>query len=101
MKRKLEPFSQNLDRLYDRPYEHLEPITDALIEAGNKPTEESVWYLSRDGWRSDFEYPLDFDLLERLFEFPRTINFLKHRDAIFCQNSWSEIRGSITDSKTS
>lgn len=95
MKLKIQPFSPNVERPYAKPYEHLEPIVNALISAGNKPTNKSVWYLSRDGWRSDLTDPLDFALLQELFDFPETIKLVESRDKIFCQNSWIEIRGSV------
>lgn len=99
MKTKLYGFSQDFEHPYEKPYQHLEPLTDALIKAGNEPTRKSIWYLTRDGWRSDFKLPLDFDLLEQLFEIPTTIQFLRDRDSIFCQNSWSQIRGAIGDER--
>ena len=95
MKTRIQPFSPNTERPYEKPYQHLEPIVQALIRAGNEPTKTSVWYLTRDGWRSDFKGPLDFELLRKLFDFPETIRLMEDRDKIFCQNSWIEIKGNV------
>lgn len=95
MKTKIQPFSPNVERPYEKPFQHLDPVVQALIHAGNEPTNNSVWYLSRDGWRSDFKNPLDFELLRKLFDFPETIRLMEDRDKIFCQNTWIEIKGSV------
>lgn len=78
-----------------KPYEHLEPIVDALIEAGNKPTQSSRFYQARDGWRCDLKKPIDFKLLKERFEFPESIILSEPLDKIFCQNSWVEIKGNV------
>jgi len=98
MKTVIKQFSPNLKRPYEKPYEHLQPIVEALIASGNEPLNSSVWVQSRDGWRSDFKRPLDFNLLNELFEFPKSIKLMNESDKIFCQNSWIDIRGNIKSS---
>ncbi len=78
----------------ERPYSHLEPMVDALLESGNR-TVGSKFYLDQDGWRSDLEKPINFKLIEETFELPKSIVLSRGNDSILCHNTWIEIKGPI------
>jgi hypothetical protein len=77
-----------------RPYLHLQPILDALIETGNVFAYGDGFYLDKDGWRADLRYPIDFDLLLARFEFPKSVELQRSTDSILCRDTWIEIAGS-------
>ena len=84
----------------DRPFEHMLPIVEALIEDGNVLRHENPFFLDKDGWRCDFEYPINFDLIETRFDLPKTIYISKDHGSILDKNSWVEIQGGAsTDPK--
>lgn len=78
------------------PYTHLEPIIDALVEAGNEIAGPEKFYLARDGWLGDLRNPIDFALVRQRFELPPTIELWPTEDSILCRYTWTSIRGGIT-----
>jgi len=99
MKTKIKP--QSL--FQQQPYENLKPIVEALIEAGNRvsPTfgshtpNRDGFYMDRDGWICDLEFPIDFDLIEYNFDIPASIRINKSENTISDDKSWSQIRGAV------
>jgi len=89
---KILPYPRNH---LDKPYSHLQPLVDAMIEAGNEPVRDGGFYMDRDGWRCDLKRSIDFQLLANKFEFPKSIILSEPLDKIFCQNTWVEIKGSV------
>jgi hypothetical protein len=81
-----------------RPYAHLVPIVDALVRDGNVPVDGETFYLDRDGWRCDLAKPINFELVEQMFDLPESILLSRANDAILCQNSWIEIKGNVSAS---
>jgi hypothetical protein len=75
------------------PYEHLIPIVDALLQAGNLVVGSSKFYRDTDGWRCDLKYPIDFEIIRRKFDLPSSILLSDNNDAILCQQTWIEIKG--------
>jgi len=90
-KEKIEPMP--LDEA--RPYSHLEPIVDLLIERGNEVSGPAKFYMDRDGWRCDLKRPINFRLVEERFDLPPSIFLSRSNDAILCQNTWIEIKGNV------
>lgn len=79
-----------------RPYAHLQPIVDVLVENGNEiTTDPAGFYLTQGGWVCDFRYPIDYALLEAAFVLPSTVHFGQKVNAVLCDRSWAEIRGNI------
>ena len=87
-----------------KPYFHLKPIVDALINNDNtfsnpidgfEPNEDG-FYKDKDGWKCDFSKPIDFDFIQSLFLLPDSIQLSKKDDSILCILSWVEIRGNIS-----
>jgi hypothetical protein len=76
-----------------KPYSHLEPLVQALVETSNRTVRPEGFYLDKDGWRCDLEKPIDFALLAARFEIPPTIKLSPQHDSILCQNTWVEIQG--------
>ena len=84
-------------------YEHLKPLVIALIAGSNKPSishgghppDDLGFYMTQGGWLCDLMYPIDFDLIIREFEIPKSIKLNKDNDTIFCEGSWIQIRGNI------
>lgn len=85
----IEPTSSDLQK----PYLHLIPIAEALVDAGNKSVHKDIFFLDKDGWRCDLEKNIDFDLVKSRFLLPSSI-FLSENDcSILCNNTWIEIKG--------
>jgi hypothetical protein len=86
-----------------KPYEHLKPIVQALISAGNRPskahgsvpTDEFGFYHDKDGWICVLSDPINFALIEADFELPPSIELNEEENTIFCRRSWIEIRGNL------
>jgi hypothetical protein len=74
-------------------YRHLEPIVEALIDAGNKPLHDRVFYMDKDGWRCDLESPIDFKLVRAQFSLSSSIILSESDGSILCKNTWIEIKG--------
>ena len=85
------------------PYEHLLPITNFLINHGNaiSPLYNNTnrlnngFYCDKDGWVCDLSDPINFNLLLREFEFPKTIRMNEIDNTLSCDKSWIQIRGNI------
>jgi hypothetical protein len=83
------------------PYAHLQPIVEALIEAGNEPSpavggrvpNRIGFYQDKDGWRCDLLHPIDFELLDRKFELPSSLSLNFGADSISDGLTWIEISG--------
>jgi len=75
------------------PLAHLEPIVEALINSDNSVIGQGVFNFDRDGWYCLLDKPIDFDLLESLFEFPKNIQLSRKDDSILDTGTWIEIRG--------
>jgi len=82
-----------------RPFSHLEPLIDALLEDGNELIKGSKFYLDRDGWRSDLKYPINFQILKDKFVIPSSILLSEEHDSILCKNTWIEIKGGAVKRK--
>jgi hypothetical protein len=89
MKTRIEPNPSDSRR----PYTHLEPIVDALIEAGNESMYEKTFFLDKDGWRCDLKKSIDFDLVRERFALPRSVSLSEEHNSILCENTWVEIQG--------
>jgi hypothetical protein len=76
-----------------KPYAHLLPIVNRLIELGNEPVRKDVFYLSQDGWRCDLKKPIDFQVIRQEFLLPNSIVLAEKNDSIWCEKSWIEIQG--------
>lgn len=76
-----------------RPYEHLIPLIEALLEDGNETTTSEMFHRDRDGWRCDLKKPIDFGLLRQTFALPPSIELSEKNNSIFCKNTWVEIKG--------
>lgn len=76
-----------------RPFAHLEPIVQSLVDDGNQPVERNWFSLDQDGWHCLLKNPIDFDLLESKFEFPNSISLSRQDDAILDTLTWVEIKG--------
>jgi hypothetical protein len=85
----------------EAPYAHLEPIVEALIEAGNEPSPPIGghvpngigFYQDKDGWRCDLLRPIDFELLHRKFELPPSLCLNPKANSISDGRTWIEISG--------
>ena len=75
------------------PFYHLRPVIECLIKGGNRPLHHEVFYMDRDGWRCDMIDIIDFDLLEKKFDFPPTIILSRKDDHILDRLTWVEIKG--------
>ncbi len=75
------------------PYSHLEPIVDAPLAAGNKIQDPTKFFRDTDGWRCDLKKPVNFGLIEKLFELPTSITLSREHDSILCRTTWVEIQG--------
>jgi len=89
MKKSIESVSNNPKD----PFAHLIPIVDELVQAGNELVHKKIFHLDPDGWRCLFKKPIDFNLLERKFNFPNNIELSRQHDSILDINTWVEIRG--------
>lgn len=82
------------DEAAERPFENLLPIVDALVAGGNEWTSPTgPFYRDRDGWRCDMADPIDFEMIEELFELPRSIELAPARGTILDRNTWVVIEG--------
>jgi hypothetical protein len=85
----------------EAPYAHLSPIAEALIKAGNEPSppidghvpNRIGFYQDKDGWRCDLLRPIDFELLDRKFELPRSLTLNFAASSILDCLTWIEISG--------
>jgi hypothetical protein len=89
----IEPYPADVR---DKPYSHLEPIVKALIDEGNQPSRPECFFVDRDGWRCDLKKPIDFGLVRTRFTIPDSITLWETLDEIFCQNTWTTIKGGVT-----
>jgi hypothetical protein len=100
MKINIAPSSPDLKR----PYLHLYPLVKFLLENGNKldasnpkfQPNEFGFYRDRDGWISDMQYPINFNLIKENFNLPPTIHLSEEHHGIFCHLSWNGIIGPKT-----
>ncbi len=84
-----------------KPYSNLEPIVEALLDAGNKLSdpppnfrlEGKGFYIDKDGWKCDLKKPIDFNLITSKFQLPPSVIISEKNNSIFCQDTWVEIRG--------
>lgn len=82
------------DKRLIKPYEHLEPLIDFLLESGNELARNYRWGENRAGYFCLLEKPIDFELIEREFILPSYIRLMREADAIECDKSWVSIKGS-------
>lgn len=75
------------------PYSHLEPIVDTLLADGNKIHGPAKFFRDTDGWRCDLKNPINFALIEKMFELPQTITLSREHGSILCHTTWIEIQG--------
>lgn len=83
------------DKRSIKPYEHLEPLIDFLIENGNGLARDYRWGENRTGYFCLLEKPIDFDLIEREFVLPPYVRLMKESDAIECDKSWVSVKGNV------
>lgn len=76
-------------------YLHLEPIVDLLLTNGNELSLKFKWGENRTGFYCFLKHPLDFDLIERIFNIPSFVRLDKEGDAIECDRTWTTIRGGM------
>lgn len=76
-----------------RPFEHLLPIVEALLDKGNTSRHKDLFVLEKDGWRCDLHDPIDFDFPETIFDFPGSMRLSRQHDSILDELSWIEIHG--------
>lgn len=76
-----------------KPFSHLEPIVIFLQRNGNQAVSPSLFELDKDGWYCLLEKPIDFDLLDKKFEFPSSISLSRKDNAILDTLTWVEIKG--------
>ncbi|HRH40530.1 MAG TPA: hypothetical protein PKY82_02715 [Pyrinomonadaceae bacterium] len=95
MKIRINAFPIDSSPLSRMPYQHLEPVVETLLKAGNQPTYDTVFYVTQGGWEGALKKPIDFNLLREKFEFPESIVLNEAQDSIFCKNTWIEIRGNV------
>ena len=91
----VEMRSIKFDQRSVRPYEHLEPLVDFLLDHGNKLARDYRWGENRTGYFCLLVNPLDFDLIESEFLIPSYIRLVRNSDAIECDKSWVTIQGAI------
>ena len=75
------------------PFAHLEPTVEFLIQNGNKSITDPYFSLDQDGWHCLLKNPIDFDFLEKRFEFPESISVSRENDSILDTRTWVEIKG--------
>ncbi len=95
MRAVISPISKNVDR----PYENLLPIVSLLLTNGNElATNGSIdesFYFTQGGWMCDLIQPIDFDLINKEFEFPESITIDQVDQSILDRKSWIIIRGNV------
>lgn len=76
-----------------RPYGHLLPVVQFIIDHGNEAFRPELFYNTQDGWRCDFKRPINLDEVENNFDLPDTIIINRKDNVIWCKKSWIEIQG--------
>jgi hypothetical protein len=74
-------------------HSHLDAIVECLIRHGNKPKFSFVWGGDKDGFKCRMSNPLDFELIERMFELPSSVHLLREKDLVYCERTWASIAG--------
>ena len=78
----------------DEPFRNLLPIVSALVAHGNRARPPGTpFYRDRDGWRCDLEAPIDFVLIERMFDLPPTIELSRPWGTVLDRETWVVIEG--------
>lgn len=83
------------DKRSIKPYEHLEPIVDFLLEKGNQLSRQYRWGENRTGYFCFLEEPIDFELIEKEFSLPSYIRFDREGNSIECDKTWVSIKGAV------
>jgi len=91
MTTKAKIFSESRDP--ERPYSHLIPVVEKLLELGNELAHSQMFYLSQDGWRCDLKRPINFAAIRENFELPDSIELGEANNTIWCRKSWVEVQG--------
>jgi hypothetical protein len=80
----------------ERPFRNLLPIVDALVAHGNRVRPPGrPFYQDRDGWRCDLVAPIEFELIERLFELPSMIEVSRTWGTVLDRDTWIVIEGGL------
>lgn len=73
---------------------HLDQLVDVLVLHGNSIQRGAAkWRSDQGGWYTQLEKPIDFDLIEKVFDLPSSIHLQRAYDSIFCAKTWCYIRG--------
>ena len=80
----------------EQPFRNLLPIVHALVAHGNRVRPPGTpFYQDRDGWRCDFVEPIDFALIDRLFELPPMIELSRTWGTVLDRDTWIVIEGGL------
>ena len=76
-------------------YEHLQPIVEALLRAGNQLARKDRWGSTKEGFVCYLQDPIDFALVSSMFALPESIVLSQQRNLIACSKTWATIYGNI------
>ena len=96
-RRPVAPLPDDPDSAPGRYYERLVPIVEALVEAGNRLVHEDGdrgFIPQQDGYNAYLTDPIDFDLLERVFEVPDDLLLDRERDLLMDRRTFAMVYGS-------
>jgi hypothetical protein len=83
------------DKKSIKPYEHLDPLVDFLIENGNELSRNYRWGENRTGYFCLLVKPIDFDLIGSEFFLPSYVRLMSDSNAIECDKTWVSVKGGI------
>lgn len=83
------------DKRSIKPYEHLDPLVDFLLEQGNALSRNFRWGENRTGYFCLLVKAIDFDLIAKEFILPPYVRFNKEENSIECDKTWVSIKGGI------
>ena len=83
-----------------RPYTHLVPLVQALIDHGNPlaklGSNGELFCPSQGGWVAYLSGRIDWSWVQATFELPDDLTYDRREDEIFDHKNWISIRGSHT-----
>jgi hypothetical protein len=68
-------------------YFHLEPVVDYMLQQGNKLAHDFKWGSDKEGFYCCFSNPLDFEDIQKAFDFPDTIILIPSKNMIYCETT--------------
>lgn len=83
------------DKKSNKPYDHLEPLINFLINNGNSLSRDYRWGQNRSGYFCFLEKPIDFSSIEMEFSIPNYIVLDREHDRIDCNKTWTTIVGNV------